>query len=99
MAGHRTILHELIESDLPPQELTVERLAHESNILIGAGSDTIKHTLEVAVFHILDNPNIHKQLREELKGAVSASIETLIWSELEKLPYLSAVIQEGRAPL
>ncbi|CZR63276.1 related to cytochrome P450 [Phialocephala subalpina] len=95
MAGHKTILHELLESDLPSQELSVKRLSDESNILVGAGSDTIKHTLEVAAFHIVDNAMIQKTLREELVAAMPSRFDELTWAELEKLPYLSVVIQEA----
>ncbi|KAF8849153.1 cytochrome P450 [Acephala macrosclerotiorum] len=96
MVGHKTILHELLESDLPLRELIVKRLSDESNILVGSGSDTIRHTLEVAAFHILDNTTIQNKLRKELVAATPSAFDELTWLELEKLPYLSAVIQEGR---
>ncbi|RQM08076.1 hypothetical protein DH86_00001413, partial [Scytalidium sp. 3C] len=95
--AHKTIFNELLESDLPPREKSLERLKDEAIVIVGAGTDTVKYALSVACFHILNNPNIHKKLREELIQAMPNPRDTLALSELEPLPYLSAVIQEGYA--
>lgn len=92
------MLHELLDSDLPPAELTVERLNQEANILIGAGSDTVKHTLAVATFYVLNDPDVHRRLYEELLTALPSHSTVLSLSDLEKLPYLTAVIQECESP-
>lgn len=54
-------------------------------------------TLTVATFHILDKPHIQKLLRAELTEAMPDPNTILAWDELEKLPYLSAVIAEGKS--
>jgi cytochrome P450 len=39
-AGHRTVFHELLESKLPQNELTRDRLRDEAFSLVTAGSGT-----------------------------------------------------------
>ena len=92
------MFNELLQSDLPPEELSVERLKHEAASITGAGIDTTKTTLSLASFHILNNPYILKTLREELSTAIpdlSAPMPAV--PELENLPYLTAVVQEGKS--
>jgi len=90
-----TIFHELRDSDLPPSEKTMPRLADEGNILIGAGSETTAQVLAVLSFHLLDNPDILARLREEL-DAVMPTLDTEVkWSQLEQLPFLTAVLKEA----
>lgn len=93
--SHTTIFNEILNSKLPPEEMTVRRLAEEANIIVGAGSDTVKHTLAVATFYVLDNEQIQQKLRRELREAMPERDSTLPLTELEALPYLNAVIQEG----
>jgi cytochrome P450 len=95
MAGHKTIFSELLNSDLPPEELSVKRLGEEANIILGAATETTKGALTVATFHLLNNPILHKKLREELVSAIPEKDTILSLSGLEKLPYLTACIQEG----
>lgn len=40
--GDKSIFGELLESSLPENEKTVERLGAESSVLIGAGTETTK---------------------------------------------------------
>ena len=96
--SHKTVFNELLQSNLPPEELSVERLKHEAASITGAGIDTTKTTLSLASFHILDNPYILKRLRGELFSAMpdlSAPVPTV--PELENLPYLTAIVQEGES--
>jgi cytochrome P450 len=89
-----SIFHELRDSDLPQSEKTVARLADEGNILIGAGSETTAQVLSVLHFHLLDNPEILSKLRKELDW-VMPSVDTAVrWTQLEQLPYLTAVLNE-----
>ncbi|KAI1083476.1 cytochrome P450 [Whalleya microplaca] len=90
-----TIFHDILASNLPSQELSLKRLVEESTSINGAGQETVMWTLTVACFHILDNPDIQARLKAELIGAMPNPNEILPWDQLEKLPYLSAVIAEG----
>lgn len=95
LVGHKTIFSEILESDLPDSEKGIIRLRDEAGVIIGAGSDTIKHTLTIASFYILKDPKIYKRLVEELVNAIPDRDSTITWTELERLPYLTAIIQEG----
>ncbi|KAL4866207.1 hypothetical protein BDV12DRAFT_173276 [Aspergillus spectabilis] len=96
----QTMLSELINSDLPASEKADRRLQDEAQLLIGAGLATTGWALTVGTFYLLSNPKVLSRLRRELDDALpnfnpnnpSASLE---WTELEKLPYLTAVIKEA----
>jgi cytochrome P450 len=90
-----TIFHELLSSDLPPQEKSYTRLLDEGKMVMAAGVETTANALCVIVFHILSNPAALVRLRQELTTAMPNANELLSWSQLETLPYLSAVISEG----
>ncbi|KAH8882984.1 putative cytochrome P450 [Thozetella sp. PMI_491] len=79
------------DSDLPEEELTVERLTKEAQILLGAGSVSTARTLHFITFYLLSNPHMRGRLEDELKDIGGR----LVWSQLEKLPYLQALIKEG----
>jgi cytochrome P450 len=94
-AQYPTIFHELLKSNLPPQEKSLSRLDDEALGTIGAGATTIAWALVTISFHLISNPPILKKLQTELKAAFpDPRIEPGL-PQLEKLPYLSACIQEG----
>ena len=95
MTGHKTIFSELLNSDLPLEEVSAKRLGEEANIILGAATETTKGALTVATFHLLNNPTLQKKLREELVSAIPENNTILPLPDLEKLPYLTACIQEG----
>ncbi|TEB35527.1 benzoate 4-monooxygenase cytochrome P450 [Coprinellus micaceus] len=70
-------------------------LFHEGLSLIQAGSDPVATACLVGFFHILNDPSIHGRLREDLREAFPDLNATLSWSELERVPYLAAVIKES----
>ncbi|KAL8926225.1 MAG: hypothetical protein Q9208_003128 [Pyrenodesmia sp. 3 TL-2023] len=94
-ANKPTIFAELLDSKLPAQERTPIRLQHEAISVVGAGMETTKWTLTVAFYYILADPTIHKRLREELEAEIPDPSTIPSWSELQKLPYLSACIEEA----
>lgn len=90
-----TIFHELRDSELPQSEKTVIRLADEGNILIGAGSETTAQVLTVLSYNLLADPEILVKLRAEL-DRVMPTVDTAVkWTELERLPYLTALLNEA----
>jgi cytochrome P450 len=93
--SHPTIFHELLKSDLPPQEKSVERLADEAQLMIGAGLETASWAMTVTSFYLISNPTILKKLRAELEAAIPDPTSEVDSLALERLPYLSACIQEG----
>lgn len=79
------------ESGLPEEDLSLDRLTKEAQILLGAGSVSTARTLHFITFYLLSNPHMRKRLEQELKDTG----ERATWSQLEKLPYLQALIKEG----
>lgn len=97
VASHPTILREILNSsDLPPEEKTPTRLQDKSVNLVGAGTHTIRWTVGVASFYVLSRPEILHRLKSELVRAWPHIEATPTLQELEKLPYLTAIIQEGQ---
>ncbi|KAL8785036.1 MAG: hypothetical protein Q9195_008796 [Heterodermia aff. obscurata] len=92
----QTIFHSMIANNqLPPEEKTTERLEAEGAGVVAAGAMTVAHTLSVISYHIIANPNIQEKLEKELEAAFSDPASPVRWGQLEQLPYLSAIIQEG----
>jgi cytochrome P450 len=84
-----------LESDLPPSEKTLFRLAGEAATLIGAGAETTAWALSVLTVRLLENPQILKKVEGELNAIVEDATRLPTWAELEKLVYFGAVITEG----
>lgn len=94
-ASHPTVFRELLDSDLPPQEKSVKRLQDEGVTLVGAGQETNKVALTIAMFHLLRQPATMAKLRAEIMEAFPDASEPPPLSKLEQLPYLTAVLMES----
>lgn len=65
-------------------------------VLFGAGTATTARTLGFMCYFVLVNPHMKKRLQDELRAPMANYPENLpTWSELERLPYLQAMIKEG----
>ncbi|RYP52696.1 hypothetical protein DL768_002203 [Monosporascus sp. mg162] len=96
--GRPTVFHEILDSKLPEEEKTLQRLATDGGALVGAGTVTTAWAITVAVFYLLHHPHCLKEVKHELISAVpgvTAEEQNNKLPTLEKLPYLSAVIQEA----
>ena len=93
--GHKTVFTDILSSKLPPEEKTVARLQDEAAGVVGAAIETTKTTLSVASFHILHNHEISRRLRTGWREANFSDPENPTWSELEQLPYPTAVVKES----
>lgn len=109
--NHPTLFHEILNGDLPAQEKTFQRLKDEAVSVLGAGlhfllrrseymlnqigTETVAWTLSVAICYILSDPTVHSKLREILAPIFKERNGKPTWNELEKVPYLSAVISEA----
>jgi len=89
---HKTVFHEILNSSLPAQEKTVDRLWQEAEIVTIAGTETSAWTLAVVTYYLLSSPEALKKLRTEI---LAVKEEPVGWKQLEQLPYLSAVVNEG----
>jgi len=63
--------------------------------LVGAGDHATKWALTIGTFNIINNAQVHQKLKKELEDAMPDSVKILSWGELEKLPYLTAVVTES----
>ncbi|KAI1850422.1 hypothetical protein JX266_004280 [Neoarthrinium moseri] len=88
--GPRTLVHEIVQSKLPPPEKSFERIFDEMSTTTGAGYETTAAVIRIAAFHIYSDPNILQKLRAELATAPDYD-----WRTLEQLPYLTAIIMEA----
>jgi cytochrome P450 len=92
---HRTAMWEVAHAgSLPPEERSLKRLSLEAVAVLGGGFETTASALTLGTFLILNNPQVHRKLVQELDQAILDSKVILPWQQLEKLPYLSCVIKE-----
>jgi len=91
-----TVFHGLLRNpNLSAADKTDDRLIDEARVLLGGGTDTTANTLAAITYHLLANPEILKKLRSELVAAIPDPYNMPPLVQIEALPYLSAVIQEG----
>ncbi|KAH7316957.1 cytochrome P450 [Stachybotrys elegans] len=85
----------LANPDVPESEKELRRLEDDAIFLLMAGTDAPGQVLAITAFHVLNNPRVLQRLREELSSAIPdpSTLPDLV--DLERLPYLSAVIKEG----
>ncbi|KAI9843443.1 MAG: hypothetical protein M1838_002619 [Thelocarpon superellum] len=92
---HPTIFHELLTADIPREEQTMRRMVYEGQTLVGAGTLTTAHALKTISYHLLANPASRRKLQQELAAAGATASAHLPLQQLEQLPYLHAVVNEG----
>ncbi|KAI9642746.1 hypothetical protein NHQ30_008477 [Ciborinia camelliae] len=90
-----TVFSALLNSDLPPDEVSITRLQHEAISITGAGIETTMRALSVTSFHLIANPSILQRLHEELDKAIPNPSIIPPYDDLAQLPFLSACIEEG----
>ncbi|KAF3024908.1 hypothetical protein E8E14_012819 [Neopestalotiopsis sp. 37M] len=90
-----TIVGAIMESDLSAEEKKPERVADDALAVVGAGTETTAWALAVMTYHLKTRPEVLDKLTREIQEVVHDSRRLPSWTVLEKLPYLSAVIQEG----
>ena len=93
--SHATLFNTLLQLNLPPEELSETRLQQEAVGVVGAGLETTRWALSVASFYTLNNPQVLARLQEELTAAIPKISHPPSLRDLQKLPYLSACIEEG----
>ena len=89
------LYHALLASNLPEDEKRPERMAHEGFEILLAGSDTTARTMGIAVYHLIANPHIVQNLREELKTVMPRPQDIVELKILEALPWLGSLHRES----
>ena len=84
--NHPTFFHDVLASDLPPEEKSAERLAQEIQVVIGAGGETVAKMLSWTTYYLLENPEKLRSLKEELDRLDPDRVASLV--DLEKMPYV-----------
>ncbi|RJE21131.1 Cytochrome P450 [Aspergillus sclerotialis] len=92
--GH-TILDTLVSPSMPAHLRTAERITNEGHSITVAGIETTARTLSVGTYYLFTNESIRLKLRQELREAMPTLDSRPTWYQLEKLPYLSAVVNES----
>lgn len=91
-----TIFAQILSTDLPPSELSDQRLIDEGVLIATAGSETTAWAITITTYHIMSNPSVRDRLRQELLTVpISHNDAVASWTDLERLPYLTAVLKEG----
>jgi cytochrome P450 len=94
--NHPTVFHELFNSNLSKKERSIQCLQHEGQTIVSAGMETTKTTLACAMFYILETPTILQTLQDELNEAIPDPANWPSLLDLERLPYLTGCVQEGK---
>lgn len=94
---YRTIYHGILNSKLPEEEKSLQRLADEAQVTVIAGTLTTTWVMSVGMYHLLapGSVSILNSLRKELKEAIPDPNKPLDWDKLEKLPFLTGVVNES----
>lgn len=76
------------KSSLSPSDKTIERVAQEIRVLIGAGGDTTSRIVVNAIFHLLANPEVLARLRKEIMQVMPEIHSAPSVKTLKQLPLL-----------
>jgi cytochrome P450 len=90
-----TVFASMLNANVPASEKSVSRLTEEAFTLTGAGTMTTGNALNSIVYYILSQPECLARLREELRATFPDHSAIRSSADLEKLPYLTAVVTEG----
>lgn len=84
----QTIFHALVESYLPLEELTIQRLIDEGKTILAARSETVLAALSQTVYFLLEDKRRLSRVIAELDSIMPPGTATASLQQLEKLPYL-----------
>ncbi|KAI2628595.1 cytochrome P450 [Hypoxylon sp. NC1633] len=93
--AHRTIVHDILDSKLPPSEKSLHRVFEDASTVTGAGFETTAGVLRMTIFHVFSKPEILRRLRDELTSVNVSNLVALDLKTLEQLPYLTSALMEG----
>ncbi|KAL8975296.1 MAG: hypothetical protein Q9197_000464 [Variospora fuerteventurae] len=80
---------------MPESERSEDRLAQEAQVIVGGGTVTTARTLTFVSYYILSIPEMQEKLRNELQDTMATYPQSIpSWADLERLPYLQAIIKE-----
>ncbi|KAL4876358.1 cytochrome P450 [Aspergillus karnatakaensis] len=89
------LINALAAPDIPAHLKSPERLMNEGFALIIGGTETTARTLSVGAWHLFADEGIRRKLRAELLGVMPGVESRPTWNQLERLPYLTGVVNES----
>ena len=89
------IFEAILDSNMPASEKSIPRLSSEAQVLVAAGTVTTAATLTIATYHVLTNHTVLASLMDELSKVIPDTSHSPLLGELEKFPYLTAIMYEG----
>ncbi|KAL8708835.1 MAG: hypothetical protein Q9220_006291 [cf. Caloplaca sp. 1 TL-2023] len=93
--GQTNIFYDVLTNpEVEPHIKETSYLSDEAQTIIGAGTVTTAHILAIVNFYIINDPSVRQKLQAEL-GTLMSINPAPKWSQLEQLPYLTAVITEA----
>ncbi|KAL8690399.1 MAG: hypothetical protein Q9218_004141 [Villophora microphyllina] len=63
---HSTLLHSMVNSDLPANQKSVDRMTHEGMTVIGAGVEALANPMAITIFELLKDLEMMKTPKQEL---------------------------------
>ncbi|KAI1777244.1 cytochrome P450 [Hypoxylon cercidicola] len=93
--AQKTIFDALSDPAVPLHERSAGRLKDEGMVVLFGGTETTARVLTVISYHIFQNRPLLLKLRDEIRTMMPTPTTEPSWSELERLPYLNATINEG----
>ncbi|KAM7213240.1 Cytochrome P450 [Rhypophila decipiens] len=91
-----SLFHHIANNNMPESERSEERLAKEAQTLLGSGTASTARTICFAAYYILANSQTKPRVEAELRGPMADWPGRVpSWAELERLPFLQAIIQES----
>ena len=96
-APHPIIYHTLLDKDAHKGQgvPSAKSLYQEAQALMFGGGDSVANTLMVGIFHVLEQPETYKRLKEEIRQAWPVLEDHPSFQTLEALPLLTATIKES----
>ncbi|RAH46232.1 cytochrome P450 [Aspergillus brunneoviolaceus CBS 621.78] len=92
---HATIFAQLSDPSIPASERTRARFQDEAVQFLLAGTETTSSILTYAAYILGSRKDYVERLRAELRTVLPTPTSTASWTELEKLPFLTAIITES----
>ncbi|KAL4999998.1 cytochrome P450 [Aspergillus recurvatus] len=91
----KTMFDALTDPKLPARERTLSRIHDEGMILLSGGTEPTANALTVAAFHIINEKGILNNMRAEIRDSRIGDVKTVSLTQLEQLPYMTAVVNEA----
>ncbi|KAL6915276.1 hypothetical protein FSST1_006771 [Fusarium sambucinum] len=93
--GRATIFSALMTPDDRRKPAAVAHLEDEAYTVLTAAADTTGNAMTTICRYVFADPNVYSKLHAELKTSFPDENEVMRFQILEKLPYLTGVINEG----